>query len=564
MRRGHAPSARTLRPVHGMETRAVTARTPRRAPGTSPRPPSRGYPSTSGPSPRCPSRAPPPAPARSSPPRPASTAPSCARTSPTSAATAPAGSATTSTTCATRSPARSASPRTGRSSSSASATSATRWPTTPASAAAASGSSRCWTPTRNAPTSWSPGVDVRPFDDLEEIVARERRRDRRDRHPRGRRAGRRRPDGRVRHHQHPQLRADRAERARRASTSARSTSPSSCRSSPTTSSARPTEPRHDPRPSPDRLARRSAPRRERRPRMSVLVVGISHNSAPVSLLERVALPADGGVHKLVQAVAHCEHVTEATVISTCNRLEIYADVDRFHGSVEELSRLLVERAGEATEAMLPHLYVHYDDGAVSHLFQVAAGLDSMAVGEGQILGQTREALRARPGARHRRPRPQRALPAGAARRQALARRDRHRPRRAVPGHRRARPLGRRGRRRWPASGSLVVGAGAMAGLATATVVRLRRRRGHRRQPQPRPRRPARRGVRRPPGAAVRARRRARRAPTWCIACAGATGLLVTLEMVGGRAPRRPPDGRSSTSRCRTTSTRRSPRSPASP
>jgi len=127
--------------------------------------------------------------------------------------------------------------------------------------------------------------------------------------------------------------------------------------------------------------------------MNVLVVGISHKSAPVSLLERVALDANG-VHKLIDDVAACEHVTEATVISTCNRLEIYADVDRFHGSVEEVSRLLVERAGEATEAMLPHLYVHYDDGAVSHLFQVVAGLDSMALGEGQILGQTRDALSA--------------------------------------------------------------------------------------------------------------------------------------------------------------------------
>jgi glutamyl-tRNA reductase len=126
--------------------------------------------------------------------------------------------------------------------------------------------------------------------------------------------------------------------------------------------------------------------------MSVLVVGISHNSAPVSLLERVALD-DDGVHKLVGDAAACEHVTEATVISTCNRVEIYTEVDRFHGSVETLSRLLVDRAGETTEAMLPHLYVHYDDGAVSHLFQVVAGLDSMAVGEGQILGQTREALR---------------------------------------------------------------------------------------------------------------------------------------------------------------------------
>lgn len=126
--------------------------------------------------------------------------------------------------------------------------------------------------------------------------------------------------------------------------------------------------------------------------MSVLVVGISHNSAPMALLEKVALD-DDGVQKLIADSASCEHVTEATVIATCNRLEIYTEVERFHGSIEQISRLLVDRAGESTEAMLPHLYVHYDDGAISHLFQVAAGLDSMAVGEGQILGQTRDALR---------------------------------------------------------------------------------------------------------------------------------------------------------------------------
>jgi glutamyl-tRNA reductase len=126
--------------------------------------------------------------------------------------------------------------------------------------------------------------------------------------------------------------------------------------------------------------------------MSVLVVGISHKSAPVAVLERLALDADG-VAKLLTDVTAGAHVAEAAVIATCNRLEIYAEVDRFHGSVEEVSRLLVERAGEPTEAMLPHLYVHYEDGAVSHLFHVAAGLDSMAVGEGQILGQTRTALR---------------------------------------------------------------------------------------------------------------------------------------------------------------------------
>ena len=126
--------------------------------------------------------------------------------------------------------------------------------------------------------------------------------------------------------------------------------------------------------------------------MSVLVVGISHKSAPVDVLERLALDADGTV-KLIEDVMGGVHVTEATAIVTCNRLEVYAEVDRFHGSVEDVSGLLVARAEQSTEALLPHLYVHYDEGAVSHLFQVAAGLDSMVVGEGQILGQTRDALR---------------------------------------------------------------------------------------------------------------------------------------------------------------------------
>jgi len=129
--------------------------------------------------------------------------------------------------------------------------------------------------------------------------------------------------------------------------------------------------------------------------MSVLVVGVSHKTAPVAVLERLALDA-GGVDKLVRGVVDCDHVLEATVLATCNRVEIYAEVDRFHGSVEAVSGLLCELAesrGAAPEDVLPHLYVHYDDGAVSHLFHVASGLDSMVVGEGQVLGQVREALR---------------------------------------------------------------------------------------------------------------------------------------------------------------------------
>ncbi len=205
--------------------------------------------------------------------------------------------------------------------------------------------------------------------------------------------------------------------------------------------------------------------------MSVLIVGVSHNSAPVSLLERLAAPGADSVHKLVSDAAGCAHVAEATVISTCNRLEIYADVERFHGSVEQLSTLLVERSGVSTEALLPHLYVHYDDGAVAHLFQVAAGLDSMAVGEGQILGQTREALRL--GQELGTVGPalnvlfQQALRVGK-RSRAETGIDRAAPSLVTAALDRARPaLGDVAGR-----SVAVLGAGAMAGLATATVSRL--------------------------------------------------------------------------------------------
>ena len=204
--------------------------------------------------------------------------------------------------------------------------------------------------------------------------------------------------------------------------------------------------------------------------MSILVVGISHKSAPVAVLERVALDRDG-VNKLLGDVVACDHVGEAVVVATCNRLEIYTEVDRFHGSVEEVSRLLVERAGESTAGILPHLYVHYDDGAVSHLFHVAAGLDSMAVGEGQILGQTREALRR--GQAQGTVGPalnvlfQQALRVGK-RSRAETDIDLAAPSLVSAGLERVSgPLGG-----VKGKSVVVVGAGGMAGLATATVSRL--------------------------------------------------------------------------------------------
>ncbi len=126
--------------------------------------------------------------------------------------------------------------------------------------------------------------------------------------------------------------------------------------------------------------------------MSILVVGLSHRSAPVDLLERLALDA-GGASKLRAAALDTSYVSEVVVLATCNRVEIYARVERFHGSVDDLTALLVDSAGlPGPGEIVPALYVHYDAGAVAHLFSVATGLESMVVGEGQILGQVRDAL----------------------------------------------------------------------------------------------------------------------------------------------------------------------------
>ncbi|MEV5149595.1 glutamyl-tRNA reductase [Streptomyces sp. NPDC052727] len=125
--------------------------------------------------------------------------------------------------------------------------------------------------------------------------------------------------------------------------------------------------------------------------MSLLVVGLSHRSAPVSVLERAALSEDAQI-KLLQDTVAAEPAGEAAVLATCNRIELYADVDKFHAGVAELSTLLAQHSGVGLEELTPYLYVHYEDRAVHHLFSVACGLDSMVVGEGQILGQIKDSL----------------------------------------------------------------------------------------------------------------------------------------------------------------------------
>jgi glutamyl-tRNA reductase len=124
--------------------------------------------------------------------------------------------------------------------------------------------------------------------------------------------------------------------------------------------------------------------------MSLLAVGVSHQTAPVALLEQFAMGADDTVKALHELVGG-DHVSEAIVLATCNRVEVFAEVDRFHGGVTDVSRVLARQAGATVEELSPYVTVHYEDQAVAHLFTVAAGLDSMVVGETQVLGQLRNA-----------------------------------------------------------------------------------------------------------------------------------------------------------------------------
>ncbi|MBV9487007.1 MAG: glutamyl-tRNA reductase [Frankiaceae bacterium] len=125
--------------------------------------------------------------------------------------------------------------------------------------------------------------------------------------------------------------------------------------------------------------------------MSLLSIGLSHRSAPVELLEKVVVD-DDATAKLLTDLVSAEHVSEALILSTCNRLEVHAEVSKFHGGVQEVSEKLAAHTGVDLDTLTEHLYVHYEDRAVQHLFAVAAGLDSMVVGEQQILGQLRGAL----------------------------------------------------------------------------------------------------------------------------------------------------------------------------
>ncbi|HEX8769800.1 MAG TPA: glutamyl-tRNA reductase [Acidimicrobiales bacterium] len=124
--------------------------------------------------------------------------------------------------------------------------------------------------------------------------------------------------------------------------------------------------------------------------MSVVVVGLSHRTVPLDLLERMTI--DGSrLPKALSDLVGRQFLTEAVILSTCHRVEVYAVAERFHGAVQDIRNFLSELAFVPPEDFSDHLYAYYDEAAAAHLFSVAAGLDSVVIGESQILGQVRDA-----------------------------------------------------------------------------------------------------------------------------------------------------------------------------
>ena len=124
--------------------------------------------------------------------------------------------------------------------------------------------------------------------------------------------------------------------------------------------------------------------------MSIVVLGINYHTSPVTLLEKVMIPVPAMSEALRVLSSHSD-IREVIVLSTCNRTEVYAVAERYHAAHTDILEFLCETSGLSADEITPHLYSQFDDDAVVHLFEVAAGIDSAVLGETEIVGQVREA-----------------------------------------------------------------------------------------------------------------------------------------------------------------------------
>ena len=126
--------------------------------------------------------------------------------------------------------------------------------------------------------------------------------------------------------------------------------------------------------------------------MHIVVVGLSHKTAPVEIREKLAIP-ESRMGEALGRLCSYRGVREGVLLSTCNRVEVYAVVDEIESGYGRIQDFLADaHLSLSSEQLTPHLYWHEGDRALSHLFRVASSLDSMIVGESQILGQIKEAF----------------------------------------------------------------------------------------------------------------------------------------------------------------------------
>ncbi len=205
--------------------------------------------------------------------------------------------------------------------------------------------------------------------------------------------------------------------------------------------------------------------------MTLLAIGVTHHSAPLNVLDELAIDPRGARNVAADAV-RSSAVSEAMALVTCNRLELVADVAAFHSSTQDLADVLAKALGRDKLDLLPRLHISYGEQAARHVFEVASGLDSLVVGEQQIVGQVRGALTA-------------AQESGTAARRLngvvqaalrCAKRihtetgiDRHGASVVSVGLQAA---SEQSQTAWPDTSVIVVGAGAMASLAVTTLGQL--------------------------------------------------------------------------------------------
>ena len=124
--------------------------------------------------------------------------------------------------------------------------------------------------------------------------------------------------------------------------------------------------------------------------MSIVVLGVNYHTSPVTLLEKVMIPVPA-MSEALRVLSNHSDIREVVVLSTCNRTEVYAVAERFHAAHTDILEFLCETSGLSADEITPHLYSQFDDDAVVHLFEVAAGIDSAVLGETEIVGQVRDA-----------------------------------------------------------------------------------------------------------------------------------------------------------------------------